>query len=60
MILGAGAPAWQPVVRGGQRVEGTSMALTLSAGRRVIDHAAGAGFLAGLRALPGDTVRAVA
>ena len=59
-ILGAGAAARQPVVRGGQLVEGTGMALTLSTGRRVIDHAAGAGFLAGLRALPGDTVRAVA
>lgn len=59
-ILGAGAAARQPVVRGGQRVGGTSMALTLSAGRQVIDHAAGAGFLAGLRALPEDTVGAVA
>ena len=53
-------PARQPVVRGGQRVGGTSLALTLSAGHRVIDNAAGAGFLAGLRALPEDTARAVA
>ena len=60
MILGAGAPARQPVVRGGQRVGGTSLALTLSAGHRVIDNAAGAGFLAGLRALPEGHGRAVA
>lgn len=60
VILGADAPARQPVVRGGQRVGGTSLALTLSASRRVIDNAAGAGFLADLRALPEDTARAVA
>ena len=48
------------MVRGSQRVGDTSLALTLSAGRRVIDNAAEAGFLAGLRALPEDTARAVA
>ncbi|RAG83376.1 dihydrolipoamide acetyltransferase [Streptacidiphilus pinicola] len=58
-ILAVGAAHPEPVVRDGQVVAGTVMALTLSIDHRVLDGATGAVFLADLKSLLEQPLRIV-